>query len=208
MDWNTLLSTLGLIFVAELGDKTQLAVVTQTCRYRCPLPVFFGASLALSLVTAIGVIGGQALLVLLPEGTVQTAAAVAFVVMGALIWRQSTRLTHEEPDSAEACTDADMTPVAGSRRALWNRQAFVTTVMLLMAAELGDKTQLAVVALVGSQADPLSVLAGGALALTAVSALGVLGGQQLCRLIPEQQLLRISAALFVAMGGLMAMGIL
>ena len=46
MDWNVLLSTFGLVFVAELGDKTQLAVVTQTCKYRRPWAVFLGASLA------------------------------------------------------------------------------------------------------------------------------------------------------------------
>ena len=53
--------TFGLIFVAELGDKTQLAVVTQTCKYRRPWPVFAGASLALALVTLLGALGGQLL---------------------------------------------------------------------------------------------------------------------------------------------------
>ena len=60
MDWHVLLSTFGLIFVAELGDKTQLAVVTQVCRHSRPWAVFLGASLALAAVTALGAIGGQA----------------------------------------------------------------------------------------------------------------------------------------------------
>ena len=58
MNWSSLLSAFGLIFVAELGDKTQLAVMTQTCKFRRPWPVFFGASLALTAVTALGAVGG------------------------------------------------------------------------------------------------------------------------------------------------------
>ncbi len=54
MNWNLLLSTFGLVFLAELGDKTQLMVVTQVCKYRRPWPVFAGASLALVAVTALG----------------------------------------------------------------------------------------------------------------------------------------------------------
>ena len=49
MNWSALLSAFGLVFIAELGDKTQLAVMTQTCKFRRPWPVFFGGSLALSL---------------------------------------------------------------------------------------------------------------------------------------------------------------
>ena len=89
MDWNTLLSTFGLIFVAELGDKTQLAVVTQVCKHRRPWAVFLGASLALTAVTAIGAIGGQSLGRIMPEATLRTAATLAFVVMGILIGREA-----------------------------------------------------------------------------------------------------------------------
>jgi len=51
MDWKTILSTFGLIFLAELGDKTQLACIALTCRARSPLAVFLGAVGALAVVT-------------------------------------------------------------------------------------------------------------------------------------------------------------
>ena len=57
MEWGILFSTFGLTFVAELGDKTQLAVVAQTCKYRRPWAVFLGASLALTAVTLLGANG-------------------------------------------------------------------------------------------------------------------------------------------------------
>jgi len=76
-----------------------------------------------------------------------------------------------------------------------------------VVAELGDKTQLSVLTLATRAASPWAVFLGGSLALTAVTGLAVLGGQQLCRLIPQRALLRASAVLFIAMGVLMALGV-
>ena len=85
---------------------------------------------------------------------------------------------------------------------------FIAWSGLLFVAELGDKTQLAVLGLTSKQPTAWGVFAGGALALVTATALGVLGGEQLRRVIPERVLLRISAVAFVAMGVLMGVGIL
>ncbi len=86
MDWRLFASTFGLLLVAELGDKTQLAVITLTCKEHRPLPIFLGASLALVLVTLLGVIGGEALARVVPAHVLRKLAAGAFVLMGALMW--------------------------------------------------------------------------------------------------------------------------
>jgi len=205
MDWSALLPTFGLLFVAELGDKTQLAVVAQTCKFRRPLPVFLGASLSLALITALGVIGGQALTRFIPEGVLRAVATAGFVVMGGLIWREATR--PQEADDAEAANACE-TDSGAAWRGFWDWKAFGSTLALLFVAELGDKTQLAVLAMTSRQAAPWAVFTGAALALTGVTALGVIGGQQLCRLVPERLLLRISAVAFVVMGALMGFGVL
>ena len=207
MDWNTLLSTFGLIFVAELGDKTQLAVVTQVCKHRRPWAVFLGASLALTAVTAIGAIGGQSLGRIMPEATLRTAATLAFVVMGILIGREAFKArgggVEGEACDYEESIQVDCTPVGA-----WGWKAFSTTLGLLFVAELGDKTQLAVLSLAGKYGNTWLVFIGGTLALTLVTALGVVGGQGLCKLIPERLLLWTSAATFVVMGVLMGFGVL
>lgn len=92
-----------------------------------------------------------------------------------------------------------------SRR--WNWQAFGATFSLLFLTELGDKTQLAAMSLASQMPRPWIVFAGGAAALTAITALGVICGQQLSKWIPEHILLRISAAAFIIMGLLIALGI-
>jgi len=86
MDLKLILSTFGLLFLAELGDKTQLAVFTLTAKHGNPLPIFLGASAALVLVTAIGAVIGQGVAELVPVDVLKRGAAVLFVVMGVLIW--------------------------------------------------------------------------------------------------------------------------
>ncbi|MBC7251792.1 MAG: TMEM165/GDT1 family protein [Anaerolineae bacterium] len=86
MDWKVLLSTFALLFVAELGDKTQLAVISMTCKHGKPWAVFTGATLALALVTLLGVVGGRALSSIVPASVMTKIASAAFIVLGVLMW--------------------------------------------------------------------------------------------------------------------------
>jgi putative Ca2+/H+ antiporter (TMEM165/GDT1 family) len=81
-----LLSTFALLFVAELGDKTQLAVISMTAKHKAPLWIFIGAATALIAVTALGVLGGELLTRFIPEAVLRKIAAVLFVGMGLLMW--------------------------------------------------------------------------------------------------------------------------
>lgn len=81
-----LLSTFALLFIAELGDKTQLAVISMTAKHKAPLWIFVGATLALAAVTGIGVLGGELLTRFIPEMVMRKVAAVLFVFMGLLMW--------------------------------------------------------------------------------------------------------------------------
>jgi putative Ca2+/H+ antiporter (TMEM165/GDT1 family) len=207
MDWGALLSAFGLVFVAELGDKTQLAVVTQTCKHRTPWAVFAGASAALIVVTALGAVGGQVLGRLVPDGVLRILAALAFVVMGLLIAREAYKAGNG-PSSRKACeTPADELTECASIP-IWDWKAFSSTFALLFLAELGDKTQLAVLSLSSQHGDVWQVFVGAALALTLVTALGVVGGQGLRRLISERVLLWASAVAFILMGALMGLSLL
>ena len=210
MDWSVVLTTFGLIFVAELGDKTQLAVLTQTCKYRRPWAVFLGASLALMAVTALGAAGGRALGQIVPPTLLQGAAALAFVAMGILIAREAARTSKSEAAQDTACEDPTGQEEKLSARPFCPQdwKAFGATFGLLFVAEMGDKTQLAVLSLAGKCTNPWPVFIGGGLALTAVTAFGVAGGQGLSQLIPQRVLLWISAIAFALMGILIGFGIL
>ena len=85
MDWKVFATTCGVIFLAEMGDKTQLAAMTMAAETKKPLTVFVSAALALACVSAIGVAVGGALGHYLPKEWIERVAAVAFIVVGVLM---------------------------------------------------------------------------------------------------------------------------
>lgn len=85
MDWRLVLSTFGLLFVAELGDKTQLAVFALAARHRAPWPVFLGATLALALVSLLGAFLGGLVGCYLPTKYVQIGAGLLFIGVGGFV---------------------------------------------------------------------------------------------------------------------------
>ncbi|HEU5131109.1 MAG TPA: TMEM165/GDT1 family protein [Pyrinomonadaceae bacterium] len=85
MDLRVLLTTFGIIFLAEMGDKTQLAAMTMAADSKKPWAVFLGASLALVAVSGLGVLVGGVIGNYVPIEWVKRVAAVAFIVIGVLM---------------------------------------------------------------------------------------------------------------------------
>jgi len=85
MDLRVFLTTFGIIFLAEMGDKTQLAAMTMAADSRKPWAVFLGASLALAAVSALGVLVGSVVGDYVSLVWVKRVAAMAFIVIGVLM---------------------------------------------------------------------------------------------------------------------------
>ena len=85
MDLRVLITTFGIIFLAEMGDKTQLAAMTMAADTKRPWAVFLGASLALAAVSGLGVLVGSVIGSYVPLEWVKRAAAVAFIIIGILM---------------------------------------------------------------------------------------------------------------------------
>lgn len=86
MNWKLLVSTFGLLFLAELGDKTQLSVISLTTKYRTPWEVFVGASLAMATVTLLSVVFGEALIQIIPVAYLRKGSALLFILIGVLMF--------------------------------------------------------------------------------------------------------------------------
>ncbi|MCL5986137.1 MAG: TMEM165/GDT1 family protein [Actinobacteria bacterium] len=86
MNWKILLTTFGLLFLAELGDKTQLAVISLTAKHKTPWAVFIGASLAMATVTALGVIFGEVITRFIPGNILEKVSAGLFILIGILMF--------------------------------------------------------------------------------------------------------------------------
>ncbi|HKP82927.1 MAG TPA: TMEM165/GDT1 family protein [Pyrinomonadaceae bacterium] len=85
MDLRVLLTTFGMIFLAEMGDKTQLAAMTMAADTKKPWAVFLGASLALTAVSALGILVGSVVGDYVPLEWIKRVAAVAFIAIGVLM---------------------------------------------------------------------------------------------------------------------------
>lgn len=86
IDRSVLAAAFASLFIAEMGDKTQLAVLTLTASTKRPLSVFVGAALALTAVTAVGVLVGEGVGRVLPEVYLRKAASLLFVGIGVWMW--------------------------------------------------------------------------------------------------------------------------
>jgi Ca2+/H+ antiporter, TMEM165/GDT1 family len=85
MDLKTILTTFALIFLAELGDKTQLGVISMVSSTKKPLEVFIGAATALVAVTAVGILLAEILVKFVPVGVLHTVSGALFIVIGLLV---------------------------------------------------------------------------------------------------------------------------
>jgi putative Ca2+/H+ antiporter (TMEM165/GDT1 family) len=165
----TVAITFGLIFVAELPDKTMIATIVLSSRYR-PLPVWCGAALAMVFNSGVAVAAGR-LLELLPHRIVEGVVA-AFFAAGSLYLLLVRESVQEEQGQKEA----------GKLRS--NRRVALGAFTVIVIAELGDITQILTANLVARYHDPLSVFVGSAAALVLVMGVGVVGGRALLRVLP------------------------
>jgi putative Ca2+/H+ antiporter (TMEM165/GDT1 family) len=85
MDWKVLLTTFSAIFIAELGDKTQLAAISMVADKKSPVAVWIGSILAFGVVTLVGVLIGGGLTKVIPSTVIHTLAGGLFIAIGVLM---------------------------------------------------------------------------------------------------------------------------
>ena len=180
-----ILSTFGIIFVAELPDKTSLAALVLATKYKA-VDVIAGVWLALLIQTIVAVLVGG-IFTFLPTQPVRIAAGIGFLVFAVLAYRRK----EDEVEKKEE----DEVAHAKKRRPAW-----LISFLIIFAAEWGDLTQLATVALVAQNGHPFSIGIGAILALWAVTIIAVVSGSQLSRFFNPKTLNLISALLFGAVG--------
>ena len=171
----------GVVFVAELGDKSQLMALTFATRYRA-LPVLAGITIATAVVHAVSVAVGYGLGSALPTGWIALVAAVAFFGFGAWTLRGDS-LTDDEQAKAERSTGS----------------AVVAASVAFFLAELGDKTMLATITL-ATQYGWFGTWLGSTVGMVAADALAIAVGRLLGRNLPERVVTLGAAALFFVFG--------
>jgi putative Ca2+/H+ antiporter (TMEM165/GDT1 family) len=181
----------GVVFVAELPDKTALTALVLASKYK-PSPVFLGTALALAIQSAVAVAAGS-LLSLLPSRPVHIGAGLVFLVSALVMW-----IRKEEVPEAGASL--------GDRASFW--RAFTATFGVVFLAEWGDLTQLATAAFAAREHAPWVVFAASTLALWAVAGVAVIVGRRAAKFLSPHTTQRVAAVLFAAIGVALLTGLL
>lgn len=217
MNLAILATVFGIVFVAELPDKTALASLILGTRYR-PGYVFAGVAAAFVLHVVLAVSAGS-LLFLLPHRVMQAIVAALFAIGAVLMLRRrddgedsevrgpgeaspagdeppgGDRYDHE-PHGGVATLTRPVTRVA-TRDGFW--KVAWRSFAVLFVAEFGDLTQLVTANLSARYHDPLAVGAGAVLGLWAVGALAIVGGRQLLRVVPFKWITRVAALVMIGL---------
>lgn len=175
-------TSFSLVFLAELGDKSQIVSMTLAARHP-HWPVFAGSAGAFLVLNALAVVFGAELAQWIPEQLTAALVAILFTAFGIRAWRQG------DEDDDETVREPS------------GRSVFLSTFSLILLAEMGDKTQLAVAGL-ASHLSPLAVWLGATLALLLTTALGVTIGCRLLRTLPLRRIHQASGILFITLGAL------
>lgn len=172
----------GVIFLAELPDKTALAGLVLGTRYRASY-VFAGVAAAFLLHVVLAVAAGS-VLNLLPHQIVSALTGVLFLGGAAVLLMKKD----EDEEDIKKPADQSFWRVAG------------TGFMLILVAEFGDLTQIMTANLAARYNDPVSVGLGAVLGLWAVAGLGIVGGKALMKRVPLRLITQVAALLMLGLG--------
>ncbi len=185
----------GAIFVVELPDKTFIAALVLSTRYR-PVLVWLGVGAAFFVQTLIAVLAGQ-VATLLPRALVTSVAMVIFLVGAVVLFRSAPGADAEEQEQEEEYAARAADPRSGLR-------AVGASFLVLFAAEWGDLSQLLTISLVARYEQPVSVFLGAWGALLAVSGLAVLTGRVLLQHVRLSTVHYLGAAVCLVLAAITA----
>lgn len=187
MPTQTLISSLGLVLLMELGDKTMLTTMCLSAQYRRPKLVLLATMAALATSSAIAVILGFILSATLPIEIITYASGVMFLSLGIFT------LARSNSEVPETCDNPGT---------LFGMFSFV------LLSELGDKSQITILALAAQSLFPIIIFAGAIVGFLIVNSLGAFAGNYVAQCISLRIVKRVVAGVFILFGLLIIFGIL
>jgi putative Ca2+/H+ antiporter (TMEM165/GDT1 family) len=188
-------SAFGVVFVAELGDKTQLLALGYGARHGLRT-VVIGLTLGYAAAGAVAALVGGLLGATLPERPIGLAAGALFLLFAVLAWRDLDDDDDADDDDDDADDDDHAERV---QRRVRTRSVVASIALTIAIAEFGDKTQLATAAL-AAQANPFATWLGATGGVVTAGTLGAVAGSRIGRRIEPRKIQIASAVLFAGFG--------
>jgi putative Ca2+/H+ antiporter (TMEM165/GDT1 family) len=186
----------GLIFLAELGDKTQLMVITLSAREKRPLLIGFSSAIGISLVAIIGIILGFSASVFIPLFWIKILGVAIFFVFGVVTLVKFLKERQEGLD-VEVIDQDETEP----RFKINNK--FLLPMVSVFVMEFGDKTQIMTITLAANYMAPLEVGMGAILSLSLLCFIGAYIGDFISKKLPKKWIDLGAGLFFIIMGVLL-----
>ncbi len=207
MDIATILITYGILFLGELGDKTQLIVFNLALEYKKFYKVGIGVTFGFALIVTIGVFFGAVITQFIPLIIISIASGIVFIIIGILEARNLRELYLEKFKNMNSTINSSLDDKTSedkknlsSKLPNIKRNPYLAGFGFIFLMELGDKTQILTITLASIYAFPIEVWLGCFLALITVAWLGILFGAFIAYKVPKFYLKLISTSIFIFVG--------
>lgn len=182
------LTSMFIIFLAEIADKTQLVIFALSIKFRNPWHVFAGALTAHAFIDGIAILLGTYTAITLPANAISFVVGASFLILGV---RGLVKLyyNHKKHTKKKKAAIVDI-PYS----------AMLTSFLVIAASEMGDKSQLASGILAASFKDPLFVFLGTLAALSMAIGINIFIGKKVSKVMPVKMIKIVTSLLFIAFG--------
>lgn len=207
MDWVVIFITYGILFLGELGDKTQLIVFNLSLEYEKKFKVGIGATLGFALIVSLGVIFGAVITQYVDLSIITLLSGILFIVIGSLELPKIKKLYQERQDKKKnksidvgSSENNDPPKKITSKLSKLKKNAYLAGFFFIFIMELGDKTQILTITLTSVYSSPVEVWIGSFLALITLAWMGVFLGTVIAKKVPKFYLAVITTIIFIGIG--------
>ena len=215
MDIAIFLIAYGILFIGELGDKTQLIVFNLALEYKKFYKVGIGATLGFAVIVTIGILFGSLITEFVPLGLISLISGLLFIAIGLIELRNIKSLylnerniksdnnnTNQTNDEKEEIEFKDVAKFAWLKK-----NPYIAGFGFIFLMELGDKTQLLTITLASIYAAPFEVWLGAFLALVSVAWIGIFAGAAIAKKVPKFYLKVVAISIFILVGVLILISV-
>ncbi|MHA2120500.1 MAG: TMEM165/GDT1 family protein [Promethearchaeota archaeon] len=205
MDITVILIIYGILFIGELGDKTQLIVFNLALEYKKFYKVGIGVTCGFALLVTFGVFLGAVITRFIPLFLISIISGIVFIIIGIFEAKNLIKLYIERKESKiieknKNIDESETVQGVPSKLMKLKKNPYIAGFIYITLMELGDKTQILTITLASIYAFPLEVWLGSFLALVSVAWIGILLGALIARIIPKFYLKLISTSIFIVVG--------
>ena len=208
MDIAVFLIAYGILFIGELGDKTQLIVFNLALEYKKFYKVGIGATLGFAVIVTIGILFGSIITEFVPLGLISLISGLLFIAIGLIelrniksLYLNERRLKPLNKNSMQNNSEKEETKSKEAVKFVWlKKNPYIAGFGFIFLMELGDKTQLLTISLASIYAAPFEVWLGAFLALVSVAWIGIFAGAAIAKKVPKFYLKVVAVSIFILVG--------